>query len=124
MNDETVEQLQDLIRINIDSCKGFEQAAETIESPSIANLFGQMAKDRRHHAEQLRRLVELTDEEAEDCGSIKGTVHRWWLTARGTLNGGDDHVVLIEAERGEDAIVKCYENALEAIVEPEVKRRG
>ena len=122
MTEKTVEQLQDLIRINIDSCRGFEQAAETIESRSIANLFGQMAKDRRGHADQLRRLVELTDEEAEDSGSIKGAIHRWWLTARGTLNGGDDHVVLIEAERGEDAIVKCYQDALDAIVEPAVRR--
>ena len=110
----TIEHLQDLIRINIDSCKGFEQAADTIRSRPIANLFRRIADDRRYHVHQLRKMVEMTDEEAEDSGSIKGTVHRWWLATRGALSGGDDHVVLIEAERGEDAITKRYEAALNA----------
>ncbi|MCA9295423.1 MAG: PA2169 family four-helix-bundle protein [Phycisphaerales bacterium] len=122
MSDDTVEQLQNLIRINIDSCKGFEQSAETIESESIAGLFRQIGRDRRHHAQQLRNIVSMTDTEAEDSGSIKGSIHRWWLSARGALNGGDDHVVLIEAERGEDAIKHCYEDAIKDVKEPAVRQ--
>jgi len=122
LKDQTVEELQDLIRINIDSCKGFEQAAETIDTESIQRLFRQIARDRRHHVHELRRFVDMTDKDAEDSGSIKGAVHRWWLTARGKLNGGDDHVVLIEAERGEDAIKKRYEDAFEKIDNPQMKQ--
>lgn len=112
LNDKTIEGVQDLIRINIDSYKGFEQAADTIENKRIAGLFREIATQRRNNAATLRNHVQMNDEDAEDSGSIKGNLHRWWLSARGTLNGGDDHVVLIEAERGEDAIKERYEEVL------------
>ncbi len=117
LNDKTVEHLQDLIRINIDSCKGFEEAADKIESDSVARLFRDISSQRKRNAEQLRGLVSLTDEEAEDSGSIKGTVHRWWLSMRGTVTGGNEHTVLADAERGEDAIKERYEDALEQVHE-------
>lgn len=115
LNDKATDKLQDLIKINIDSYKGLEQAADTIERKDVADLFRNIADHRRTHAEQLRGVVELTDEEAEDSGSIKGTVHRWWLSARGAITDGDDHAVLSEAERGEDKIKNEYEEALNEI---------
>ena len=115
MQQQTVERLQDLVKINIDSYKGFEQAAETIDNAAIADLFRAIAVKRRRHAEELRDVITISDEEAEDSGSIKGTMHRWWLSTRGTLSGGDDHAVLSEAERGEDAIKHEYENAMNTI---------
>ncbi len=122
MNDKTIEQIQDLIRINIDSYKGFEQAAETIESDDIAELFSIIAGHRRNHAAELREVVQLTDEEAEDSESIKGKVHRWWLSARGKLSDGDNHAVLSEAERGEDAIKHEYEDALKNLDDAAIKQ--
>jgi uncharacterized protein (TIGR02284 family) len=122
LTDDTIDHLQDLIKINIDSCQGLQQSAETIESDSIAGVFRQIARERQNHVHRLRSIVSMTDTEAEDSGSIKGSIHRWWLTARGALNGGDDHVVLIEAERGEDAIKSCYEDAIKNVTEPTVRQ--
>lgn len=121
MQEQTVDRLQDLIRINIDSYKGFEQAATTIENESIASLFRTIAGHRRDHAEELRRVVAMTDEEAADSGSIKGTVHRWWLATRGAVSGGDDYAVLAEAERGEDAVKHEYESAIKDIEDVPVR---
>lgn len=121
MNDKTINQLQDFIRINIDSARGFESAAETIERDDLASLFRQIGTHRAANAAELRGIVNLTDKEAEDSGSIKGTVHRWWLTARGAVQGGDDHAVLAEAERGEDAIKERYEKAISEVPESDVK---
>ena len=112
LRDETVSKLQDLIQINIDSQQGFEQAAETIKDENVATLFRQIARDRNANSNELQRFVALNSETPEDDGSTLGAMHRWWLSARGALNGGDDYVVLIEAERGEDAIKHKYEDVL------------
>ncbi len=112
LNEKTVEKLKDLVKVNIDSYKGFDQAAETIENAQIAGLFRQLSSDRKVFAEQLRQYIELNDEEASDAGSIKGKVHRWWLSARGAMTDGDNYAVLAEAERGEDVIKERYEEVL------------
>ena len=115
LTDETVDALQDLVRVSIDSAKGLKTAADTIESPEIARFMRSLADQRQANAAELRRHVQMNNEEAEDSGSIKGSFHRWWLNARGALNGGDDYVVLIEAERGEDEIKERYEDALKSV---------
>lgn len=121
MNSKTTDILRNLIKLNVDSCKGFDLAADAIASDPIARLFRQIGRDRRRHVEVLRSITEITDEEADD-GSALGAAHRWWLTARGSLNSGADHVVLVEAARGESAIMCQYEEAIESIGDPALLR--
>jgi len=109
---ETIDQLQDLIRINIDSSKGFEKAADKMDNAAIADYFRECARTRRRFADDLAQFIELNDEEPEDDGSVRGALHRWWVGVRGTLQGGDAHAVLAEAERGEDAIKHAYEKVI------------
>jgi uncharacterized protein (TIGR02284 family) len=112
LNDETIKGIQSLIEINIDSSKGFDQAAEKIENDQIANLFRECGRERDKNAGELKVAAAINNEEPEDSGSLKGTAHRWWLNIRGTVTGGNEHTVLADAERGEDAIKKRYEEVL------------
>ncbi|NNF44230.1 MAG: PA2169 family four-helix-bundle protein, partial [Phycisphaerales bacterium] len=113
LNPDTVKSLQELIEINIDSAEGFTTAAEKIESKEIAQYFQKCASQRSKFASELKSVVNDNGESPEDDGSVLGTMHRWWLELRGTVQGGDEHAVLCEAERGEDAIKERYEQALE-----------
>lgn len=115
LRDETIECLQDLIQINIDSSRGYRAAADEIENPRIASLFRECATERQAFSEELKRYVQMNAVEPKDSGSIQGTLHRWWLEIRGTVQGGDEHAVLAEAERGEDAIKHRYEDAMRQI---------
>lgn len=115
LTDETLGKINDLVRVNIDSSRGFKAAAETIENASIASLFREIAEERSAFGRELAGYVEMNDEEADDSGSISGAVHRWWLIARGAVSGGDDYAVLAEAERGEDQIKARYEEVLKEI---------
>ena len=108
----TIASLQALIRVNFDSQKEFNTAAESISDSAIAMLFRQIGQDRAANATELRREVAQNYEAPEDDGSVLGAAHRWWLSARGALSGGDDYAVLAEAERGEDAIKRKYEDIL------------
>lgn len=113
LGDKTIAGLQDLIEINIDSGKGFREAAERIENKDIASYFRRCGERRHEFASELQRIVGMNGEEPERSGSASGTVHRWWLSLRGKVQGGDEHAVLAEAERGEDAIKHKYEDVLQ-----------
>ncbi len=112
LNEQTVEKLQDLTRINIDAEKGFREAAESIDNMAVAETFRELATQRAANAEELRQYCNCNGEEAVCDGSFSAKFHRVWMDLRGKLNGGDTHVVLCEAERGEDHIKAAYEDAL------------
>lgn len=112
LHENTIESIQDLIKINIDSYKGFGAAAEKIQDESIASLFRTCSKEREANVAELKQAVRINAEEPEDDGTLKGTAHRWWMNIRGTVTSGDEHTVLADAERGEDAIKARYEDVL------------
>ncbi|MEZ6235727.1 MAG: PA2169 family four-helix-bundle protein [Phycisphaerales bacterium] len=111
---DTVKGLQDLIEINIDSAKGFAEAADKIENRDIAAYFRRCGSRRGEFAGELQRVVGLNGTEPKDSGTVKGAVHRWWLGLRGAVQDGDEHAILAEAERGEDAIKHEYESVLKS----------
>ncbi len=112
---DTIEKLQRLIQANIDAYDGFRESAEEIDDPQIAQLFREIASERSMLASELQDYVEWNGTESEDDGSFAATVHRAWINVRSKLNNGDPHVVLSEAEYGEDYIKQAYEEVLEEI---------
>ena len=112
LDKETLKGVKSIIELNIDSSEGFKSAAEKIENNDIAGYFRQCSARRGQFAEQLKRVVDLNDADTPESGTLKGTLHRWWLDIRGTVQSGDEHAVLAEAERGEDAIKQEYEDVL------------
>lgn len=116
LTDETIDILQDLIRIDIDSAAGFREAAEAIDDPRCAELFRDLGRQRRAFGDELKTFVRWNDETPVDHGSIKGAVHRWWIDVKSRVKDGNTSTVLAEAERGEDAIKERYEEALRATV--------
>ena len=112
LNEETIEALQDLIQINIDSAKGFRESAEQVEDMNLAGLFREMASTREQLSEELKQHVQYSGERPRNDGTILASLHRTWLDIRAKVNGGDPTSVLIEAEKGEDYIKKAYEDTL------------
>lgn len=112
MEQETVDKLKDLTRINRDSSAGFSEAAKLVENDQLKELFTLLSQQRSRFADELNGFVELNDDDAEITTSWKSMFHRWWLDLRGKLAGGDAYAVLAEAERGEDAIKHMYEDVL------------
>ena len=108
----TVEALQDLIGVNIDSAQGFDQAASSIDEPAIATLFRDIARERRAFADRLSAYVRRQGELPRAEGSFRAAMHRWWMLFRGVVQGGDPYSILAEAERGEDRIKARYEEVL------------
>lgn len=112
LTDQTIEKLQDLVRINIDSQKGLVDAAGVIDDQRVADTFREIAGARSEFADELQMYVTINEETAPKEQSFAAKVHQCWLNCRAKLNSGNAHVVLVEAEFGEDQIKKAYEDAL------------
>ena len=57
LSDATVERLKDLVRVNLDSSRGFETTADQVESAPVADLMRSIASERRGFANDLRQQV-------------------------------------------------------------------
>ena len=112
LDDNTVDHLQDLLSINIDSQKGFEEAAETTNDPNLKTLFRDFSQRRAHNAAELRQCISGAGRDPAESGSVSATLHRWWIDAKQAITGKDAASVLKEAERGEDSIKHEYEEKL------------
>ncbi|MGN6368928.1 MAG: PA2169 family four-helix-bundle protein [Phycisphaerae bacterium] len=114
-NSPALSQLQDLLSINIDSQKGFLEAADSTSDPQLKTFFAEFSQKRAHNAAELRSFISSAGEQPTSTGSMSAAIHRWWIDAKQALTGKDAKSILSEAERGEDSIKKVYENALTAV---------
>jgi uncharacterized protein (TIGR02284 family) len=56
-----------------------------------------------------------------ESGSAVGAMHRGWVAVKATLSTFDDLAVLEECERGEDAALSTYHDALEQSLPPPIR---
>ena len=112
LNPETIDKIQELIQINIDSVRGYYEAAGLTNHAALETLFKDIAQERQNNIHELQTVLQLNREAPAKEGSLKATVHRWWMDVRSVLSNSDVNVILDEAERGEDAILNCYKEVL------------
>ncbi|QDU61991.1 hypothetical protein Pan216_28570 [Planctomycetes bacterium Pan216] len=109
---ETISKLQDLGRINLDSSKGFDDAAEHVKNPHLADLFRELATERRSQLNELNTFIDVNGEDTVVQGSYAAKFHRMWMKFRDSVSSDNAHTILSEAEYGEDQIKEAYEDAL------------
>lgn len=109
---EVLETVQDLLSLNVDSEKGFEEAAENTNDASLKSFFREMGARRHRNAEELETFLVQNGKSPSHKGTTSGALHRWWIDAKQAIMGGDAASVLSEAERGEDSIKDEYQKAL------------
>jgi len=105
--------INDLIEINNDRVAGFEKVIEDIkdENTDLKALFAEYAQQSRLNVQQLSAIVGSAPH-LEDDNSVSGALHRVWIDVKSLFGGSDRASILSEAERGEDAIKKAYQDAL------------
>jgi len=111
LTDENRRALQELIEVNIDSYRGFTQAADEALAGSLAKQFFEFASQRLALASELQWLLRSTDREPLTEASVTGRIHRSIMDWRSVFSDGET-AVLKEAERGEDYIKAKYEAVL------------
>ncbi len=112
LRDETVQALEDLVRVNLDSYQNLVQVHGASETRKLVDLFRELAEQRKSFAAELGSYVYLNDGDTNPSGSFLEGAHRWWLDLTGKLERGDALVILDEAERGEAIILEAYEKVI------------
>lgn len=104
--------LNDLIETCKDAEQGFRDAADAVARQDLRELFNEYARQRSQFASELQNQVIRLGGDPEKTGSVSGSFHRGWINLKAAITGKDEHAILSEAERGEDAAVKNYQEAL------------
>ena len=111
-NDDVVDELNTLIETCKDGEYGFRTCAEHVKSSQLRQVFTSRAEECRHAATQLQTLVIRLGGKADTGSSVSGTMHRGWVNLKGLLTGDSDQAALNECERGEDAALARYRDAI------------
>lgn len=115
-NEEIVEDLNDLVKINNDRIQGYEKAIEDNEDAQLDDLFRhyviQSQKFRSQLAEHIVRIdgKGVTDATSTD---ISSKIHRAWIDIKSAITGKDRDTVLSSVEFGESIAVEAYKDAIE-----------
>ena len=118
-NNELVETLNDLVRINNDRITGYERAAELSKSSDVdlTTLFNKMADESRTYKRQLEQEVANLGGEIATDTTTSGKIYRAWMGVKNLFTGSDRKSILASCEYGEDAAQKAYDEALSSDAE-------
>ncbi len=119
--DDVVDVLNDLVECCRDGEYGFHLCAEHVQNTELKQRLGEHADECRSAARELMDCIRQLGGEADDGGSAMGSVHRGWVSLKGTLAGYSDKAMLKEAERGQDTARAHYRKALKEKLPPEVR---
>jgi uncharacterized protein (TIGR02284 family) len=113
-NDNLVEVLNDLIRINNDRIAGYEKAADEARDIDVdlRAIFKRMSEESRQYAAELTEEVIRNGGEPATGTTNSGKIYRVWMDVKVTFSGSNRQAILENCEFGEDAAQKAYESAL------------
>ena len=113
-NENTVEVLNDLIRINNDRVEGYGKAIAQSEKENLdlINTFEKMITQSTDYLTDLGSLVSKYGGTVSTDSTIMGKIYRTWMDVQITFSANDRKNILSECEFGEDAAQKAYNMAL------------
>lgn len=111
LSPETLKNIQDLIKINVDSRDTFQELADNTGNASVAIMFRELAAERNRNVAELESLINFNGKQPNETGSVAAAYHRIVISLRSALGAGTT-TMLNEAESAEDKIKARYEEVL------------
>jgi uncharacterized protein (TIGR02284 family) len=112
---ETIEALNDLIRINNDRITGYEKAIRETkpEDEDLKIFYATMIAESHRNKIALANEVQALGAEIRQGTSTSGKIYRAWMEVRAMFTGNSRHTILANCEAVEDSTRKAYQSALE-----------
>ena len=119
MNDYTrrriITALNTCIEVCTDAQKGYSLAAADARDPTLKTRLLAHVKERADMVRELQDAVTAMNAMPENEGTVRGALHRGFMTARRVMAGRDDRRIVEECIRGDRAALKGYEAALRRV---------
>ena len=116
-NNQVIAILNDLIQTCLDSQEGFRTAAERIYNSEFRRLFNIFAQQRNQFVTELQAEVNRLGGNPVSSESGKPaywSLERGWRAAKAIVAKGDESSIVAGCQRGEEAAVRGYQEALKA----------
>jgi len=111
--DDIIQVLNDLLKINNDRIEGYEKATEEVFEFDLKTIFRGMADESRKNASVLtQEIIKLGGAADVNETTTSGKIYRVWMEVKSSLTGNDRHSTLALCEYGEDAAQAAYKEAL------------
>lgn len=103
------------IEINTDAEKGYALAAADVRDTTLKTLLLARVKERADFVLALQKAIEQLGGTPENEGSVKGAIHRGFMSFDRVVEGRSDQHVVEHCIRGETAALEGYEEALRRV---------
>ena len=121
--DNLIQLLNDLLEKNLDAARGYEEATEQQTTPALRSFFVKSMSMRDQFADELDgEIVELGGEPVTET-SFTSDLHRAWINLKSAWSDDENHAVLEECIRGEEASLRDYDQALNTLGLPDHIRK-
>lgn len=118
---DTTSLLQRLLDADVDGSRAFDEAAELVGVPHLAELFKRIATERREMAEELARYLGDRGGQPDADGTLISTVHRAWVRLKAAVSGNDEAMILEEVESFDDQVRQMYDHAMSVALPEETR---
>ncbi|WP_276132016.1 ferritin-like domain-containing protein [Polluticoccus soli] len=114
--ENTVEILNDLVKVNNDRIAGYERAIREAKDLDVdlKATFEGMVRESEEYRQELEGKVHECGGEVERGTTTSGKIYRAWMDVKATFTGSDRKAILSSCEFGEDAALRAYESAMHA----------
>jgi uncharacterized protein (TIGR02284 family) len=109
---KAIEALNHLLTRNYDSEQGYKQAADQVNDAQLKSWFTEKSKQRYDFGHEIKQELSTLGGTPDKGTSLKGDIHRTWLNVKSALSLDTTEAILEECERGEEAFVESYDEAL------------
>jgi uncharacterized protein (TIGR02284 family) len=113
--------LNTLIEICRDGARGFQLAADHVDTPELKTFFVDASRQRKVFVTELVPIAQRLGGADDAPGTARGALHRGWMAVKEALTTYDEDAVLQEAVRGEAAAADAYAEATMSILPPNAR---
>src|SRR5450755_4011300 len=113
-NEETIDHLNELVRVTKDGEEGYRTAAGDVKNTELETLFLETSKQRAGFARELQTEIERLGGSPADSGTLSAALHRGWMDLKAGLTGGGSGAIVAACETGDDSAQAAFERVVNA----------
>jgi uncharacterized protein (TIGR02284 family) len=111
-SNEQTKGLNKLITTLYDGENGYKEAAEEVDSVSLATKFRELSQQRYNFGHEIKPFITQLGGEVDKGGSTGAALHRAWIDIKSALASQDEAAVLKECIRGDESAIETYREVL------------
>lgn len=111
---ETIETFNDLIRAHRDRIEGYQKATLRLrpQEAGLSSAFAEIIRESEQCIADLNGRMISEGDIPENRSSLEGKIFQLWMDLKVKFSSNPNSSLLDICEKGEDAMLKCYREAL------------